>query len=297
MKRLNQGYLQVDDIHKIYWAEYGNPKGKPILMFHGGPGSKFKKKHAKGKDDFRVIGFDQRGCGKSTPAGEIKNNTTQELIKDAKKLLDHLGIKKINLVGGSWGSTMALLFAETYPEIVNSIFVSAIFLARKEDDDWLYNGARLVYPDYNDKMLENIPENQRGNIAEYLLDKIENGTKKERENGALTISAYEHTLMLIYPSKEEFKTIATEEDINSSKIWLHYSKNNYFLSKSEQILNNLDKIKHIPTTIVHGRYDFCCPFKGAYTLHKNLPKSKLIIVDGENHGGKTIIKTLNEEIN
>ncbi|MGD9638607.1 MAG: prolyl aminopeptidase [Alphaproteobacteria bacterium] len=297
MRKTKEGYLKVDEIHKIHWVEYGNPEGKPVLIFHGGPGSQFKKRHASNKDKYRIIGFDQRGCGKSLPSGEIKNNTTQDLLRDADKLLDYLKIDKINLFGSSWGSTMALLYAEHNPLRVASVFVSAVFLARKKDDEWLYNGVKSIYPDYYEKFIKNIPENKRDNIAEYLLEIIEKGSFQKQGETALAISNYEYSLMLVNPEKEEFSNEASEEDIAASKIFLHYSKNDYFLSEKEQILNNLHKIKDIPITIVHGRFDMCCPLEGAYSLHKGLKKSKLIISDGENHISPKNSKILNEEIN
>lgn len=285
VKRIAQGFLKVSELHSIYWAEYGNPKGVPVLSIHGGPGSRFKKKHLKHYDEkkCRLIVFDQRGCGNSTPRGEIRQNTTQDLLQDIDRLLDARKVKKAIVVGGSWGSTLALLYAQHNPLKVKALIILAVFLGRAEDANWLFNGASLVYPEYWDKFLLSIPQPKQHDICSYLFEQIQKGNAKAREQAALAIGNYEAAIMVPEPDKEKCPQKAGDDEINDARIYLHYFKNLFFLSDKSGILNNLHKIQHIPTHIVHGRYDMCSPLAQAYLLHKGLPKSHLTIVPGENH--------------
>ncbi len=297
MRKIKDGYIKVDDIHEVYYVEYGDPNGQPVLMFHGGPGSRFKKTYANGKDKFRVIAFDQRGCGKSKPRGEIKANNTQNLLSDVDKILDKLGIDKVIVMGASWGSTMALLYAQHNPKRVSNIFVAAVFLGRKKDDEWILKHSQTIYPDYYDKFISNIPVDKRDDISVYLFDRIQNGDFKEKKKVAEVMSNYEYALMLNEPDKFDFVEDADEETIGDTKIYLHFMVNECFLNEKNGIMNNLDKIGHIPTVIVQGRVDMCCPLIQAYELHKGLKNSELIIVNRENHKSKKVSLILTDKLN
>ncbi|MBN1783385.1 MAG: alpha/beta fold hydrolase [Alphaproteobacteria bacterium] len=286
-KPFNSGYLPTKDGHDVFFQEIGNPTGKPILVFHGGPGSQYKPKHAKmfNLKKYRIIGFDQRGSGQSKPYGKTENNTTGDILKDAKRLLDSLKIKKCMVSGVSWGSTVALLFAQKYPETVSQLAVGSIFLARDKDEDWCFNQSRIFYPD----MMEKITSNAPSDYMTYYANLLKSKTQKDRIKAKRLLGEYESMVGSLNPS---FSTeTPTEEDIKKFGIFMHYSTHDYFL-KDNQILNDTKKIKHIPTLILHNRLDMNCPVEQAWELHKALPKSKLIIVPELGHGGDLMRKTI-----
>jgi len=276
----NSGYLSKEDGHEIYFAEYGNPKGEIVLTLHGGPGSHHKPHHVECFDltQYHIIAFDQRGCGQSKFKDVIKGNNTQKLISDIERLRQHLGIKSWFVAGSSWGSTLALSYAETYPKPVKGLLLRSIFLARKEDNDWAFGvgGVSRLFPDLLDKTKSDFTPLE-------LFRKIEHATLSERNHLITPVLNWEGNLLssqtdLTFTKPSE----VTDEHLNMVKISLHYLANNYFL-KDNEILTNIHKIKNIPTIIVHGRYDILCPVDGAYTLSQNLKKSELIILPSSNH--------------
>lgn len=293
-KPFYEGYLPELDGHEVYFAEFGNPEGLPILMFHGGPGYHSRAKNAKNFDlkKFRVVMFDQRGGGKSKPIGKLENNTTQDLLDDAVRLLDYLKIDgKIVLYGSSWGSTLALLFAEEYPDIVKSMLLSKIFLADKMCRNWELKDSGLFYPD----ILAQI----RGDLADNSLipgyySKLINSSDKSMQARAMSLyGSYEFMLGCLNP-KIEFKDV-DENYLASTRIYMHYSAEEFMLGEDE-IMDNIGKIHHIPTLIVHNRLDFVCPPLNAYRLHKAMQDSKLVFVPEIGHGGKLISQTNKKEI-
>lgn len=286
-KPFNTGYLPKKEGHEVFFQEFGNPKGKVVLGFHGGPGSKYKPKHAKTFDlkKHRIIALDQRGSGLSKPYGKTENNTTADLLKDAKRLLDLLKIKKCIVSGGSWGSTLALLFAQKYPKMISKIAIGSIFLARPKDDDWIFNQSRIFYPDMMEKITSNAPKA----YMKYYADLLKSKSKKDHIKSKRLLGEYEHMVGTLKP--EFSKEIPTDEDIKKFSIFMHYTTNNFFL-KENQILKSAKKIKHIPTLIIHNRLDMICPLEQAWLLHKALPKSKLIIVPERGHGGDLMNKTM-----
>jgi len=294
-KPFNSGYLPEKDGHKIFFHEFGNPSGEVIISFHGGPGSKSKAKHARSVDlkKYRLIMFDQRGCGLSEPVGEIKNNTPKDLVEDAKRLLDYLGIDKVISKGGSWGSTLAVLFAEAYPERVTKIICSAIFLARPKDLDWTMKESRIFYPDMMDIIEKDIPEGK--DTREYYADILlkDDVSFEDMVKVKNTYGSYEHMVGELDPKFSN--EIPDEESIKAFKIYLYYEVNKMFMEEN-QILNNANKIKHIPTLLVHNRLDMICPVEQAWLLHKTLPNSKLVIVPDYGHGSDLLDKTLKAEV-
>lgn len=288
-QQFNQGFLQVSPKHKIWYTECGNPEGVPVLVFHGGPGSRSKPKHLNffNLESMCVILFDQRGCGKSLPSGELADNTTQNLIEDAEQLRIHLKIPRLILAGGSWGSTLALLYAEKYPEVVASIYLRGVFLGRKTDTDWLLgdNGAARLFPDLREKrneLFRQVGLDPHASTAQ-LLKTIEKASSRQRKKLVATISSWEDNLLMLetafnFTDPEDI----TEEDIHSCRVFLHYDSNNYFL-KSNQILKQASILIEIPVVIVHGRYDVICPLAQAYELHKALPGSELEITNYDGH--------------
>lgn len=292
-KIYNSGYLPEKDGHKVYFMEAGNPKGEPVLIFHGGPGGSAKIKHTYSFDrkKYRMILFDQRGGGKSLPAGEIKNNTTQKLLEDAERLLDYLNIKgEVIVKGGSWGATLALLFAIKNPKRVKKLFVSQIFLADKAGVDWLENQSGLFYPD----MLERLKNESKGSqsLAKTFAEMINSDNLVNQVKAVSLYGRYEWVLGKLNPSME-FGEI-TADDIASSRVYINYAAKDFMLEDG-YIMNNIAKIQHIPTLIVHNRLDFVCPVQGAYDLHKAMPKSKLVIVPDIGHGSDLLQKTIIQE--
>lgn len=284
-----EGYLKVSDLHRIYFQESGTPKGKPVILLHGGPGSKSKPEHRKyfNPKKWRVIQFDQRGCGKSQPSGEIKENTTWDLVEDIEKLRGHLEIKKWVVYGGSWGSTLALAYSETYPKVVDKIILFSIWLCRKKDIDWLVSGDELrrLFPELHEKRehaLRNL-DIAPNNIIGGLHEKLFKGTKKEQKMTSMILENWEGQF---YKVKQGLKLIkhedVTDEMISNDRISMHYLINNCFFEEN-QLLNNTSKIKYIKTAIVHGRYDVVCPLEQAWELHKRLPNSVLEIAIASGH--------------
>ncbi|PIR47219.1 MAG: prolyl aminopeptidase [Candidatus Vogelbacteria bacterium CG10_big_fil_rev_8_21_14_0_10_45_14] len=290
MKSQQEGHLKVGDGHEVYYAVYGNMEGKAIITIHGGPGSMSKSKYLKCFDlsKHKVILFDQRGCGKSTPQGEVKGNTTQNLISDMECLREHLEIEKWYVSGGSWGSTLALIYAESHADRVLGLLLCSIWLARDVDDRWSFVGGGGVdkfYPDVWERRMEFLriygasPEN----AAPTLLGRMENGDEETKRDIAAGVANWESNLFspmesVCYLDADDMD----EGDISSTKIFLHYQANSYFLDQN-QILRDADKIKHIPTVMAHGRYDVLCPMDAVWELSKRLTNSRLVILPSSGH--------------
>ena len=288
------GYLKVSAVHKIFYRVYGNPKGKTVICFHGGPGYWSNLKTAKNFNlkKYKVILFDQRGCGKSLPLGEMNDNTTQDLVDDAAKLLDFLKIdEKVIVFGSSWGSTLALLFAETFPQRVERLILSKVFLANHDNRTWELENSALFYPDVFEKIAQ--PVQNAKFLPAYYASLINSEDLQKKIDAVNLYGSFENVLGSLNPKLGY--PLVDETLLNSSKIMMNYAANRFFL-KENQILENVSKIKHIPTLIVHNRLDFVCPLKGAFDLHKALPLSHLVIVPERGHGGPLISQCLKKEI-
>ena len=291
-KAFNSGFLAEKDGHSVAFAEFGNPKGQPVLFFNGGPGGCFKPSRARIANlrKYRVIMFDQRGCGQSLPLGKIEHNTTQDLLDDASRLINHLKIKdKIIVRGGSWGSTLALLWAEQNPQKVSKLLLSQIFLANKEYLAWEFDGTRYIYPEFVDKM----KKESKGKTIAYYNKLIQSNSLQKQLNAINRLGWFERICGSMNPKFSEFKEIDATE-LASHRIYMHYSDNNLFLGNNE-IIDNINKLKNIEVIMIHNRLDLICPLKGAYDVHKHLPNSKLIIVPEFGHVGKLLHKTMQKE--
>lgn len=290
----NEGLLAETDGHKIYYYQYGNPNGKPILYFHGGPGGAAKAKYAELFDlkKYRFIAFDQRGCGNSTYQDLLEENTSYNTVIDAKNLLDYLKISEpVILYGCSWGTTLSLLFAEKYPQRVAAIILTSVFLARKYDCDWVKSESERFYPDLWDTMRTKIKQNEV--LPEYR--KLLFSKRKTDNLKALKyIGSYEYQLGKLNPEFPQL-TKVDEKELNSARIYFHYEKNRYFM-KENQILKNISSIKKIKCLITHNRMDFCCPLKQAWDLKTALPKARLKIVADYGHVSKKLFTTTKKEI-
>lgn len=287
-KPYNTGHLKVSDLHEIYFHEYGNPQGFPVLAPHGGPGSNSKPKYANLYDleKFRVILFDQRGCGLSTPKGELRENTTHDLVEDIERLREHLDIEKWHLHGPSWGSTLALLYTQKYPERVEKLLLRGVFFGSKSEDNWIFEfGANQVFPDLYDKFIESLPEEKRDNYVEYLYSIATGDDQDLKEKLLPPFNSWEGAILTLEPQPEESE-LDIEREINSAKLMLHYMVNNFFLEQDEILKpENIEKMKSIPIVIINGRYDMVTPMVSAWRLHKALPQSKLEIVTLAGHHG------------
>jgi proline iminopeptidase len=277
----NSGFIDVGSNHKIYFEESGNKDGIPVIRIHGGPGSNTKPKHRQmyNPEKYRIICFDQRGCGQSKFKDLLLDNTTQDTISDIEKIREYLGIEKWVVNGGSWGSLLAILYSMNHPESVMALLVSGIFFGKTDDVFAYQKGANNVFTEEHLNLLKFFSATSE-NIFEKMNERIFQDDFNSAYLAASEMFKYEVSLMSLLPQEKEEEVINEEikkATINSGKIYLHYSNNNYFIP-GDFIINNVNKIKDIPTTIIQGRYDMVCPYKNAYLLSQELPNAKLITI-------------------
>lgn len=289
----DEGYCDVGDGHSIHYMQFGNKKGIPVLCFHGGPGGGIRNRTAARFDlkKFRVVLFSQRGCGKSKFKNLLEENTTLNSVKDAYILLRHLKINsRVVLAGGSYGSTLALLFALEYPQKVRAMVLNSIFLARQADIDFPYAEMFKFYPDVKAEFQKLAGTR---NIQSFFTEKIFSDKYKDIQMALQYYGAYEYQLGDMMPMFNKAPAI-TDEKINNLKIFLTYENNNMFL-KENYILKNIEKIKDIPCLIVHNRFDFCCPLENAWALHKKMLRSTLVINEDYNHSSEKLKARIKKE--
>jgi proline iminopeptidase len=281
------GMLKVSDVHTIYWEESGNPTGKPAVFLHGGPGggSDPKVRRFFHPDKYRIVVFDQRGCGKSTPYASLEANTTWDLVSDIEKLRTHLGIDRWQVFGGSWGSTLALAYAETHPDRVTELVLRGIFLLRKKEIDWFYQeGASILFPDAWEPYLAHIPEAERGDLVTAYHKRLTSDDPAVRLAAAKIWSGWEGATSKLLP--DAAFTGHYEEDefaLAFARIEAHYFVNRGFFGVDDQLLRDAGKIRDIPGVIVQGRYDVVCPIFSAWALHRAWPEADLIISPDAGH--------------
>jgi proline iminopeptidase len=284
------GRLRVSDLHDLYYEEVGNPKGKPVLFIHGGPGGGTEPSHRRYFDPkaFRVILFDQRGCGQSTPHAELRENTTWDLVKDIEKLRETLGIEQWTVFGGSWGSTLALLYAETHPQRVSALVLRGIFLCRKKEINWFYQeGASHVFPDVWDHYLKPIPPEERGDMVSAFYKRLTGPDRDVRIRAAKAWSVWEGSTSRLIMDPQMIEGFGDDEFAEAfARIECHYFINGIWMRHENQILEDVHKIRHIPCEIIHGRYDVVCPVENAWDLHKAWPESRLHIIPDAGHSAK-----------
>jgi len=281
-----QHYLAVDDLHTLYIEESGNAQGIPVLFIHGGPGGGTNSVNRCffDPDKYRIILFDQRGCGLSTPHAELKDNTTAHLISDIEKIREHLNIDEWLLFGGSWGSTLSLLYAESYPERVSGMILRGIFLCRDQDIQWFYQkGASAIFPDYWKEYQKIIPPQERSEMLQAYYKRLTSDNEIARMSAAKAWSVWEGRCSTLDPNNDLVDHFADPHiALAMARIEAHYFINKAFI-EPDQIIRNADKIQHIPTVIVHGRYDVVCPIEQAFALHEVLPQTELHIVRDAGH--------------
>ncbi len=280
------GLLEVTPLHTIAWERSGNPDGIPVIVIHGGPGGGSQPSYRRYFDPskFDVIQFDQRGCGKSTPYAELEDNNTHASVSDLEMLRLHLGIDFWHVFGGSWGSTLALIYAQNHPKRVQSLVLRGIFMCRKSELQWFYqDGASHIFPDAFDSYRDHIPVAEQGNLIEAYYSRLTSEDVEVRRAAAREWTRWEMATSRLFPDPEYLdKAEDLDFAVAFARIECHYFINAIFVEEAH-ILNNVAKVENIPTVIVQGRYDVVCPAKSAWELHKALPKSNLIIVPDAGH--------------
>ncbi len=277
--------------HKLHVEECGNPKGIPVVFLHGGPGSGCESYHRRffNPDKYRIILFDQRGCGRSSPHAELENNNTQALVGDIELIREKLAIERWLVFGGSWGSTLGLVYAETYPERVLGMVLRGIFLCRPREIHWFYQeGASRIFADYWQHYLEPIPVAEHTDLLRAYYKRLTSDNEIERMAAAKAWSLWEGRCATLKPSStvvEHFGDPFTA--LSLARIECHYFMNNSFLAEN-QILRNAERLKNIPGIIVQGRYDMVCPLESAWALHQVWPQSELNIIDDVGHSASEV---------
>lgn len=279
--------MKVSGLHEIHVEEVGNPEGEPVVFLHGGPGGGINPQYRRYFDPsfYRVVLFDQRGCGKSTPHAELRENTTWELVSDIEKIRAHLGIARWTVFGGSWGSTLALSYAVTHPGKIKALVLRGIFLGRPHELKWFYQeGASRIYPDAWEHYLRPIPASERGDLMKAYYKRLTSDDKATRLEAARAWSVWEAaTSKLIQDPKAMSDFGAEEFALAFARIECHYFNNNLFFKSDNELLENIGKAKAIPCYIVHGRYDVVCPVENAWDLKKAWPEAQLNIVQDAGH--------------
>ena len=294
-KPFDSHLISVSDIHELYIKEYGNKNGIPMIFLHGGPGAGASSIYQKyfNPEKYRLIMFDQRGCGKSKPYGEVSQNSTQDLIEDINSILDFLDIEKAHIYGGSWGSTLALLYAEANPNRVISLILRGIFLCRKNDIQWFYQyGASEIYPTYWSDYTSIVDKSKLDDILSEYHRMIFSDDEALSIKACKKWSLWEGKSSCLFPTENVINAF-DECSVSLARIESHFFMNNCFI-KENQIIKNIDRILDIPCTIVHGQYDMVCPIRQAYDLNKAYPKSKLIIAKDAGHS--LLEPTISKEI-
>ncbi|MEB3214685.1 MAG: prolyl aminopeptidase [Nostocales cyanobacterium 94392] len=282
-----EGKLQVSDLHTIYFEESGNPQGKPIVVLHGGPGGGCPDYYRQyfNPEKWRLIMFDQRGCGKSTPHAELRENTTWDLVGDIEKLREHLGIDQWIVFGGSWGSTLSLAYSQTHPQRCTGLILRGIFMLRQKELHWFYQeGASNIFPDAWEEYLKPIPLEERDDLLAAYYQRLTSEDKRIRLEAAKAWSIWEASTSKLLLDKQLMQTFGESAFADAfARIECHYFVNKGFFEREDQLLLNVDKIRHIPAVIIQGRYDIVCPMISAWELHKQWKEAKFIVVPDAGH--------------
>lgn len=283
----NTGMLPVSDVHQIYFEESGNPAGKPVVYLHGGPGAGSSPMLRRFFDPaaYRIVLFDQRGCGRSVPHASLEDNSTWHSVADIEALREHLGIDTLQVFGGSWGSTLALAYAETYPERCTELVLRGLFTLRRSELLWFYQeGASHVFPDVWETYVAPIPENERGDMMAAYYKRLTGDDKAKQLECAKAWSVWEGSTLSLWPDPAR-EAHHSDDDfaIAFARIECHYFVNGGFFEVDDQIIRDLDKVRHIPAVLVQGRYDMCTPARTAWDIHKAWPEADFHLVHDAGH--------------
>jgi proline iminopeptidase len=286
-------HFSATELHQVYFEESGNRDGIPVVFLHGGPGSGSNANHRRYFDPskYHIINFDQRGCNRSSPNGCTIDNTSWDLIDDLETIRKHLDLDKWLVFGGSWGATLALLYAQTHPDRISGLILRGTFLARQSDLEWfISNGANKIFADYWEEFVEVIPEVERQDLVAAYHKRVHGDNREEQKQAALAWSTWAGrivTYMLATVNPDTYQPGDIEKTINEVKIETHYALNSYFINE-DQILNEIDKVPDVPVTLIHGRKDLTCTMEASWSLHQSLQQSEMIIVkDGGHLAGET----------
>lgn len=281
------GLLPVGDGHNVYYEESGNPNGKPGVYVHGGPGggSQPDQRRVFDPDIYRIVLFDQRGCGHSTPHASLDNNTTWHLVADMEGLRQHLGIEKWLVCGGSWGSALSIAYAQTHPDRTAALVLRGIFTLRRKELDWYYQGgAGAIFPDEWDKFMAPIPESERDDMIGAYYRRLTSGNAAAQREVARAWSVWEGSTINLLQRPAQIESYGSDAfSIAFARIETHYFHHHGFFESDNWLLENVDGIRHIPTTIIQGRYDVCTPMMTAWDLHKAFPEASFEIVPDAGH--------------
>ena len=283
----NRGMLSVGQGHQLYYEQCGDPAGQPVVMLHGGPGGGSSPTMRRFHDParYRIVLFDQRGCGQSTPHASLDSNTTWDLVADTERLRAHLGIERWQVFGGSWGSTLALAYAQSYPERVTGLVLRGIFLLRKKEIDWFYQeGCSWLYPDAFEAYLAPIPPNERGEMVVAYYRRLTHPDRTIQIAAAKAWSTWEGATLSLLHDPERVRMFGVDGyALAFARIECHYFVHHGFFDRDDQLLANADRLRAVPTVIVHGRYDVVTPLRNAWDLKAAMPHADLRIVPDAGH--------------
>ncbi len=281
------GTLAVSDLHTLYYEQVGNPAGKPVVILHGGPGGGIEPFYRQYFDpeQWRMVLFDQRGCGRSTPHAELQENTTWHLVSDIEVLRQHLKIEHWTVFGGSWGSTLALAYSQTHPDACTGLILRGIFLLRAAEIHWFYqDGASRIFPDAWEGYLQPIPPAERYDLVAAYYRRLTSPDAAVRTEAARAWSVWEASTSNLIPDPNLQAHFAEAEFAAAfARIECHYFINKGFFTQEDQLLQGCDRICHLPTVIVQGRYDVVCPMVSAWDLKQALPEAELTVVPDAGH--------------
>ena len=279
------GFMPVDAVHTLYWEECGNPQGVPVLFLHGGPGSGLSPKHRQFFDPayYRIVLFDQRGAGRSTPLGEYRNNTTQLLVDDIEQLRGLLEIEQWLVFGGSWGSTLALAYGQAHPQRCSGFVLRGIFLCTPLEIDWFLNGIQWFFPKEHAQFVQDIAPEERGDLLAAYAKRLFSEDATQSQQAARTWSRYEGSCLHLLPHPEVADAFGADAvALGVGRLEAHYFLNQGFFTEN-QLVRGVDAIRHLPAVIIQGRYDVVCPPRSAWRLHQAWPEASFHIVEDAGH--------------
>ncbi|HEX8138602.1 MAG TPA: prolyl aminopeptidase [Pyrinomonadaceae bacterium] len=287
IKPYDQGRLAVSPVHTIYYEQCGNPEGEPVLFLHGGPGGGLTPEYRRFFDPeaYRIVLFDQRGAGQSTPHASLEENTTWHLVSDMERLREHLGLAGWMIFGGSWGCTLALAYAQTHPDKTRALFLRGIFLCRPKEIQWFYQeGASAIYADVWEEYVKVIPEAERGDMLSAYYRRLTSEDEAVRLEAARAWSIWEGSTSKLYPDPHVIDHFGEPEfALAFARIECHYFMHNAFFDTDNYLIEQVGKIRHIPAVIVQGRYDVVCPMMSAWELHRAWPEAEFHLIPDAGH--------------
>lgn len=281
----SSGFLEVDSTHNLYWEQSGNPDGVPIVLLHGGPGAGASPTHRRFFDPehYRIVIFDQRGAGRSTPLGCIENNTLDHLVADMEALRAHLNIDRWHLFGGSWGSTLALAYAAKHPKQCFGMILRGIFLCEQSEIDWFLYGMKKIFPEAWEQFAGLIPADKQADLLSAYYDILTNGSEKEQMDAAIRWSLYEGACSSLLPNYETITTNDQKQNaLALARLEAHYFMHGVIPAENS-LLNSIETLRTIPSVIIQGRYDTICPIETAYRVHQIWPEADYIVVPDSGH--------------